>query len=93
MLYVDVNVEVVKISKGLRALIHKPMKQWYVSNHYYERGKKVILSSIPDDRSIEEELCKEMYVKVNFCDTEKLVKANDICYEDNSKYYVFIKKR
>ena len=34
-----------------------------------------------------------MNVKVNFCEEVKLIKSNDICYNDNNKKYVIIKKK
>ena len=87
----NVNVEIVKVGKGSCANIHKSIKQSHVSSHYYERVKTAVLLSIPDDISIKEEICKEINIKLNFCDMAELIKTN-IYYKDDNKNYVFIKK-
>ena len=54
--------------------------------------KKAVLLLIPNDMSIKEKLCNEMNVKVNFYDKAKLMKINNVYYENNEKDYVVIEK-
>ena len=53
----------------------------YTSNYYYKREKTTFLLLIFDDTSIELELWKKMNLKVNFCDTAKLLKINYVYYK------------
>ena len=80
MFYLDVKVELVKVGKEHYANIYKSIK------------KKAVLLLIPDDISIQEELSKEMNVKVNFCDTAKLMKTNDVYYKNDSKNCFLLEK-
>ena len=52
----------------------------------------VILLLIFEDILIEGELCKELNVKVNFCDTPKLIKTNYDYYKNDNKNSVFMIK-
>lgn len=55
------------------------------------KGGKAIFLLIPDDISIQES-SKEINVKVDFCDTARLMETNYIYYKDDGKNYVFIRK-
>ena len=48
--------------------------------------EKTALLLISDDISTNKDLSKEINVKVNFCDTPKLIKTNDIYYKVTAKF-------
>lgn len=72
VLQVEINVEILKACCGQHAIIHKSIKQSYVSNHYYERVKKQLLL-IPNDITHKEELSSKMTSKAIFCKEAKLI--------------------
>lgn len=58
-----------------------------------EKKKLVLLLiPIPSKISIKEKLSEEMKVIVHFYDKKKLMKANDIHYNKNSKKCLFIQE-
>lgn len=72
VLQVEINVEILKACCGQHAIIHKSIKQSYVSNHYYERVKKQLLL-ISNDITHKEELSSKITSKAIFCKEAKLI--------------------